>query len=36
VPSAVISPSLLFDDVEVHGPRGEPERMPLVPPPPLD
>jgi len=36
VPSAVISPSLLFDDVEVHGPRGEPERMPLVPPPPLN
>jgi predicted Zn-dependent protease len=36
VPSSVISPSLLFDDVEVHGPRGEPERLPLVPPPPLD
>ncbi len=36
VPSAVIAPSLLFDDVEVHGPRGEPERMPLVPPPPID
>jgi len=36
VPSSVIAPSLLFDDVEVHGPRGEPERMPLVPPPPLD
>jgi TldD protein len=36
VPSAVVAPSLLFDDVEVHGPRGEPERMPLVSPPPLD
>jgi len=36
VPSAVIAPSLLFDDVEVHGPRGEPERLPLVTPPPLD
>ena len=36
VPSAVVAPSLLFDDVEVHGPRGEPERLPLVTPPPLD
>jgi TldD protein len=36
LPSAVIAPSLLFDDVEVHGPRSEPERMPLVTPPPLD
>ena len=36
VPSAVIAPSLLFDDIEVHGPRGEPERMPLVPPPPIE
>ncbi|MGB6198704.1 MAG: metallopeptidase TldD-related protein [Candidatus Acidiferrales bacterium] len=36
VPSAVIAPSLLFDDVEVRGPRGEPERLPLVSPPPLD
>jgi predicted Zn-dependent protease len=36
VPSTVISPSLLFDEIEVRGPRSEPERLPLVPPPPLD
>jgi TldD protein len=36
VPSTVIAPSLLFDDVEVHGARGEPQRLPLVPPPPLN
>jgi hypothetical protein len=35
VPSDVIAPSLLFEEVEVRGPRGEPRRMPLVPPPPL-
>src|ERR1700680_3889155 len=35
VPSPVIAPSLLLDDVEVHGARGEPERLPLVPPPPI-
>jgi TldD protein len=36
VPSSVIAPSLLLDDVEVHGARGEPERLPLVPPPPIN
>jgi predicted Zn-dependent protease len=36
VPASVIAPSLLFDDVEVHGARGEPERLPLVPPPPMN
>ena len=36
VPATVIAPSLLFDDVEVHGARGEPERLPLVPPPPIN
>ena len=36
VPATVVAPSLLFDDVEVHGARGEPERLPLVPPPPLN
>jgi hypothetical protein len=36
VPATVIAPSLLFDDVEVHGALGEPERLPLVPPPPLN
>lgn len=36
VPATVIAPSLLFDDVEVHGARGEPQRLPLVPPPPMN
>jgi predicted Zn-dependent protease len=36
VPSTVIAPSLLLDDVEVRGARGEPERLPLVPPPPIN
>jgi hypothetical protein len=35
VPSDVVAPSLLFDEVEVHGPHGEPRRLPLVPPPPI-
>ena len=35
VPSDVIAPSLLFEEVEVRGPHGEPRRRPLVPPPPL-
>ncbi|MBZ5698310.1 MAG: hypothetical protein LAN18_07140 [Acidobacteriia bacterium] len=36
VPATVIAPSLLFDDVEVHGARGEPRRLPLVPSPPMN
>lgn len=36
VPATVVAPSLLLDDVEVRGARGEPERLPLVPPPPLN
>jgi predicted Zn-dependent protease len=36
VPATVIAPSLLFEDVEVHGARGEPQRLPLVPPPPMN
>jgi predicted Zn-dependent protease len=36
VPASVVAPSLLFDDVEVHGARGEPQRLPLVPPPPIN
>jgi TldD protein len=36
VPTTVVAPSLLLDDVEVHGARGEPERLPLVPPPPIN
>ena len=35
VPTDVIAPSLLFEEVEVHGPHGEPRRLPLVPPPSL-
>jgi len=35
VPTDVIAPSLLFEEVEVRGPHGEPRRMPLVPAPPL-
>ena len=36
VPASVIAPSLLFDDVEIHGARSEPQRLPLVPAPPLN
>ncbi len=36
VPATVIAPSLLFEDVEVRGARGEPQRLPLVPPPPMN
>ena len=36
VPATVVAPSLLFDDVEVRGARGEPQRLPLVPPPPMN
>jgi predicted Zn-dependent protease len=35
VPTDIVAPSLLFEEVEVHGPHGEPRRLPLVPPPPL-
>ena len=35
VPSDVVAPSLLFEEVEVRGPHGEPRRTPLVTPPPL-
>ena len=35
IPSTVIAPSLLLDDVEVRGFHGEPRRLPLVPAPPL-
>ena len=35
VPATVIAPSLLFDEVEVHGPHNEARRMPVVAPPPL-
>jgi len=35
VPSDVVAPSLLFEEVEVRGPHGEPRRNPMVTPPPL-
>lgn len=35
VPSVVIAPSLLFEEVEVRGARGEPRRLPLLSAPPL-
>jgi len=36
VPSTVVAPSLLFEEVEARGARGEPRRLPLLPPPPLN
>lgn len=35
LPTSVVAPSLLFEEVEVRGARGEPRRPPLVPPPPI-
>ena len=35
IPSTVITPSLLLDEIEVRGFHGEPRRLPLVPAPPL-
>lgn len=35
IPTTMIAPSLLFDEVEVHGPHNEARRMPVVAPPPL-
>jgi TldD protein len=35
IPSTVITPSLMLDDVEVRGFHGEPRRLPLVTSPPL-
>ncbi len=36
LPTSVVSPSLLFEDVDVRGARGEPRRAPLLAPPPLN
>jgi hypothetical protein len=36
IPASVVAPSLLFEEVEVRGARGEPRRPPLVPAPPLN
>jgi TldD protein len=35
VPASVIAPSLLFEEVEFRGARGEPKRLPLIPEPPM-
>lgn len=35
IPSTIITPSILLDDVEVRGFHGEPRRLPIVPAPPL-
>ncbi|MGB6461102.1 MAG: metallopeptidase TldD-related protein [Candidatus Acidiferrum sp.] len=35
LPASVVAPSLLFEDLEVRGARGEPKRLPLLPPPPM-
>jgi TldD protein len=33
LPSSLVAPSLLFEEVEVRGARGEPKRLPLLPAP---
>ena len=35
LPAAMVAPSLLFEELEVRGARGEPKRLPLLPAPPL-
>ena len=35
LPASIVAPSLLFEEVEVRGARGEPKRLPLVSPPPM-
>ena len=35
LPASVIAPSLLFEELEVRGARGEPKRLPLLPAPTL-
>jgi len=35
VPASVVAPSLLFEELEVRGARGEAKRLPLLPPPPM-
>ncbi len=36
LPSTISAPSLLFEDLELRGPRGESRRPPLIPAPPLN
>ena len=35
LPASIVAPSLLFDELEVRGARGEAKRLPLLPPPPM-
>jgi hypothetical protein len=35
LPASIVSPSLLLDELEVRGARGEPKRLPLLPAPAL-
>jgi TldD protein len=35
LPASVVAPSLLFEEVEFRGARGEPKRLPLIPEPPM-
>jgi len=35
LPASVVAPSLLFEELEVRGARGEAKRLPLLPPPPM-
>ena len=35
IPSSIVAPSLLLEEVEIRGFHGEPRRLPLVPPPSL-
>ncbi len=36
LPASVVAPSLLFEELEVRGARGEAKRLPLLPPPPMN
>jgi hypothetical protein len=35
LPATVVAPSLLFEEVEFRGARGEPKRLPILPEPPM-
>jgi TldD protein len=35
LPATVVAPSLLFEEIEVRGARGEPKRLPIMPEPPM-
>jgi TldD protein len=35
LPASAVAPSLLFEELEVRGARGEAKRLPLLPPPPM-